>query len=226
VTRRAGTTLLLLLFFAAGTSRAGDLVPVAPGGTIFNVPVKSLVDLRFENVVRQAHDLSCGAAALATLLKYFYSEDLSEADVIAGAAAVGDPEKISKEGFSMLELKRYSETLGYQSAGFRIDDVQELTNLKIPVIALVNNRGYAHFVVLKGVVGDEVLIADPAFGNRSRPLDGFGREWGNVVLAVVSGKYAGDPSFQTHALVAARESEIPILLDFGLRSISPSVGDF
>lgn len=224
--KRRGRTILLLLIFTAGTSHAGDLVPVAPGGTIFRVPVKSLVDLRFENVVRQAYDLSCGAAALATLLKYFYSEDLSEAEVIAGAASVGNPEKIANEGFSMLELKRYSEKLGYQSAGFRIDDVSELVNLKVPVIALVNNRGYAHFVVVKGVVGDEVLIADPAFGNRSRALDDFGREWERVVLAVVSAQHAGDPAFQTHTSVAGREAEVQLLLDFGLHPTAPSVGDF
>jgi predicted double-glycine peptidase len=223
--RRAATALLVLLF-AAGTARAGDLVPATAGGTIYNVHVKSLVDLRFENVVHQAYDLSCGAAALATLLKYFYGEHLSEADVIAGAASIGDKEKIEKEGFSMLELKRYSEKLGYVSAGFRIEDVDELTNLKVPVLALVNSRGYAHFVVLKGVVGGTVLIADPAFGNRKVALDGFAREWGHVVLAVLNEKLAGNPAFRTHTTVAAREKEVPALLDFGLHTLSPSHGDF
>lgn len=223
--RRAGSAILMLLF-AAGTARAGDLVPTTAGGTIYNVHVKSLVDLRFENVVHQAYDLSCGAAALATLLKYFYGENLSEADVITGATSLADKAKIEKEGFSMLELKRYSEKLGYVSAGFRIEDVDELTNLKVPVVALVNSRGYAHFVVLKGVVDGKVLIADPAFGNRSRSLDQFAHEWGHVVLAVLSEKFAGDPSFRTHTTVAARKQEVPVLLDFGLRPGTPSFGDF
>lgn len=223
--RGPGITLLALLF-AAATARAGDLVPAMPGGTLFRVPVKSLVELRFENVIRQGADLSCGAAALATLLKYFYGEDVAERDVIDGAASVGDREKIEREGFSMLELKRYSEKLGYVSAGFKIADVNELTNLKVPVIALVNNRGYAHFVVLKGVFDGKVLIADPAFGNRSRPLAGFAGEWGHVVLAVVSEKLAGDAAFRTHTTVAARANELPNLLDFGLRPVSPARGDF
>jgi len=217
--------LLLALLFAATSAQAGNLVPATPGGTIFRVPVKSLVDLRFDNVVKQSKDLSCGAAALATLLKHFYGEDVDEVDVIEGAGAIGDREKIERDGFSMLELKRFSEDRGYVSAGFRIEDVNELTNLKVPVLALVNTRGYAHFVVLKGVYDGKVLIADPAFGNRSRPLEAFAGEWGHVVLAVVSEKLAGDAAFRTHTTVSARADEVRNLLDFGLRPM-PSRGDF
>ena len=224
--RRSAGSLLLGLLFAATSASAGNLVPATPGGTIFRVPVKSLVDLRFENVVRQSQDLSCGAAALATLLTHFYGEDVAENDVIEGAASSGDREKIEREGFSMLELKRFSEKRGYVSAGFRIEDVNELANLKVPVLALVNNRGYAHFVVLKGVIDGKVLIADPAFGNRSRPLESFAGEWGHVVLAVVSEKLAGDAAFRTHTTVSARADELRSLLDFGQRPLQPSPGDF
>jgi predicted double-glycine peptidase len=224
--RRAPGAALLALLFAAASAQAGNLVPATPGGTLFRVPVKSLVDLRFSGVVRQSQDLSCGAAALATLLKHFYGEEVGEHDVIQGAAEVGDREKIERYGFSMLELKRFSERRGYLSAGYRIDDVNELPNLKVPVLALVNTRGYAHFVVLKGVVDGKVLIADPAFGNRSRPLESFGGEWGHAILAVVSQKLAGDPAFRTHTTVSGRAHEVRTLLDFGLRPSTPRRGDF
>jgi predicted double-glycine peptidase len=223
---RGPAIALLGLLFAASSAQAGNLVPATPGGAIFRVPVKSLVDLRFVRVIRQSQDLSCGAAALATLLKHFYGEEIGENDVLEGAAGIGDREKIARDGFSMLELKHFSEQRGYVSAGFRVADVNELSNLKIPVITLVNTRGYAHFVVLKGVIDGKVLIADPAFGNRSRPLEAFAGEWRNVVLAVVSEKLAGDAAFRTHTTVSARANELRSLLDFGLRPTTPSRGDF
>ena len=44
-------------------------------------PVKSLLEMRHEHVVIQKFDLSCGAAALATLLNYQYGDPVSERDV-------------------------------------------------------------------------------------------------------------------------------------------------
>lgn len=223
---RAVALALCLLACAATSARADNWVTPTPGGTIFNVPVKSLVALRYKDIVRQSADLSCGAAALATLLRYYYGDDLTEADVIRGAISVGDKEKIHKYGFSMLELKRYSEKLGFESEGFRVDDVNNLKDLKIPVLALVNNRGYNHFVVLKGVADGKVLLADPAFGNRARPLDGFQDEFGNAILAVVSQTLAGDPSFRHLTTLSGRAYEVNALLDFGVSPSGPLRGDF
>ncbi|RYF14189.1 MAG: peptidase C39, partial [Oxalobacteraceae bacterium] len=40
----------------------------------FTAPVTSLIGRRFETVVRQQYDFSCGSAALATLLRYHYDD--------------------------------------------------------------------------------------------------------------------------------------------------------
>ena len=82
--------------------------------------------------------------------------------------------------FSLLELKRYGETRGYVSRGFKVTDPKKIAQLKIPALTLINTRGYNHFVVIKGVKNGEVFIADPAFGNSSKPLDTFVKDWSGV----------------------------------------------
>lgn len=165
------------------------LGPVAiPSGQTIYAPVQSFAALRFDGIVRQTHDLSCGAAALATLMRGFFSRDVTEkgiVDSILLTANADDKLKISEGGFSMLELKRYAEASGLVAGGFRARAAEELRSLRAPAIVLVTNRGYSHFVVVRRVVGDDVFIADPAFGNRVEPLSKFGQSWNKVFLVAV-----------------------------------------
>ena len=41
----------------------------------------------------------------------------------------------------------------------------------------VNLHGYNHFVIFRGMVGDRVLIADPAWGNRTLLKKVFLNAW-------------------------------------------------
>lgn len=221
------TSLGLLAIVAWGgcSAQTKGLVPV-PGGGLLVAPVRNLVELRFTNVVRQAYDLSCGAAALATILNYYYGDDVSERTIIDAILETGTKEKILKDGFSLLELKRFAEKEGYVSAGYRLQKVDDLVKVNVPSIALVNIRGYAHFVVIKGVVGGQVYVADPAFGNRARSLKGFAREWNQVILVVLSPTRSGNAAFIEDGTLRSRPGEVMLLLDRALHSISPGVGEF
>jgi predicted double-glycine peptidase len=55
----------------------------------------------------------------------------------------------------------------------------------VPVIALLDIRGYKHFVVLKKVVGDRVYIGDPALGNRIMDKNDFVAGWNGIVFAII-----------------------------------------
>ncbi len=215
---------LSLLVAVASPARANP-VPVS-GQTLLDVPVRSMLELRFKNVVRQANDLSCGAAAMATLVTNYYGQKLTEQEAIQAMMEVGEKEKIEKDGFSLLEMKRYAEKLGYVSAGYRIAEAQRLVNLKVPAIALITVRGYAHFVVIKGVANGEVFIADPAFGNRSRSLEDFAKEWNNVILVVLSGTRAGQSAFTLDPMLRAPASDVMLLLDRALRGVGRGAGEF
>lgn len=212
------------LFVGVGEA-AANVIPV-PGNARFNIKTKSLVDMRFKQVIRQAYDLSCGAAAVATLMKYYYSEKTDEKQVIDTIFKFGDKDKIQKAGFSMLELKKYGERRGYVSQGFRIPKVENLKKLKVPVLTLINTRGYNHFVVIKGVKNGQVYIADPAFGNISKSLEEFEEGWGNVILVFLSATNGGDNAFKLDPSLRARKSEVILLLDRGLYNVRPAANEY
>lgn len=186
------------------------LGPVAiPSGQTIYAPVQSFAAMRFDGIVRQTHDLSCGAAALATLMHGFFARETSEKsiiDAILATASVEDKAKISEGGFSMLELKRYAEAAGLVAGGFRARAAEELRSLRAPAIVLVTNRGYSHFVVVRRVVGNDVYIADPAFGNRVEPLDKFGESWNKVFLVAVDPRQADIPQTTRIAMQTFRNA--------------------
>lgn len=143
--------------------------------------VKSLLEIRRENVVIQEWDLSCGAAALATILRYQHGDPVSEKAIakalIARTEYMEDPELIKiRQGFSLLDLKRYVDSRGYRGVGYGKMTFGELVE-KAPVMLPVRFFGYNHFVIFRGVMGDRVLLADPAWGNRTILRDDFENAW-------------------------------------------------
>src|SRR5580658_2885474 len=96
---------VLCLASAADPAAAGEIA-IDSAGFVYTAPVTTLKELRFRRVVKQAYDFSCGSAALATLLTYHYNYPVLEDSVLKAMFAEGDKEKIRKEGFSMLDLKK------------------------------------------------------------------------------------------------------------------------
>jgi len=169
----------------AATIRLGGVVP----GTVINKDVMSIRERRYENLVEQHTDFSCGAASLATLLKYAYQfPDTTENEVLAGMLEVSDVEVVKERGFSLLDLKNYVETLGLRGRGYQVD-ADTLDEISIPVIVLLDLQGYKHFVVMKKASGDRVYVGDPALGNRVMTRDDFLAAWNNIIFAVVGDGY-------------------------------------
>ena len=164
--RSASITAMIVLSAVlggvAGPAEAGRVRAIV-GGSSFSVPVTTIKEARFKTVVKQQYDFSCGAAAVATLLTFHYDRPTSEQDVFKVMFAAGDKDVIRKEGFSLLDMKNYLEATGYKADGFRIS-LDTLAKGRIPAIVLVEIRGYKHFVVIKGIRGDEVVVGGPAFG--------------------------------------------------------------
>lgn len=185
---RALCCLMLLLLLPAGASRAGDVAfsGVLPNGAVFTQKVESMQERRFRNMVRQHTDYSCGAAALATILRYAYNLDADEGTVIEGMMGVSDPELVHQRGFSLLDIKRYVESLGMRGRGYRVDE-NRLRSMRIPGLVLMDVRGFRHFVVLKQVHDDVVDVADPILGNRSIPINEFLESWPSRAVFVVIG---------------------------------------
>src|SRR5918992_3995986 len=86
-------------------------------------PVKSLLEMRQNRVVVQKWDLSCGAAALATLLNYQHGDPVSEREIARGLIQreeyLEEPLLVrARQGFSLLDLKRYVDQRGYLGMGY------------------------------------------------------------------------------------------------------------
>ena len=143
--------------------------------------VKSLLETRQERVVVQNWDLSCGAAALATLLNYQHGDMVREKEVaiglIAQARYLKHPELVRlRHGFSLYDLKRYVDARGYQGIGFGRMKMKDLIE-KAPIMVPITSNGYNHFVIFRGQMGNRVLLADPAYGNRTMPVAKFEQAW-------------------------------------------------
>ena len=147
------------------------------------VPVTSMLELRHREVVLQRYDLSCGAAALATILRYQHGEMLGERDVALGMvsreAYLDNPEILRmRRGFSLLDMHNYVERLGYDGDALGSLSYDDLLGLA-PAIVPIRLHGYNHFVVFRGALGDNVLLADPAYGNRTLSRGRFLASWIN-----------------------------------------------
>jgi hypothetical protein len=161
----AATSVLLL---ASAAAQAGE-------------PVRSLLEMRRENVVIQEWDLSCGAAALTTVLNQQFGDPVEEKEIakalISRQEYIDNPRLVQvRQGFSLLDLKRVTESRGYVGTGYgkmTVDDLVERAPVLVPIMA----NGYNHFVIFRGQMADRVLVADPAFGNYTMRIQKFENAW-------------------------------------------------
>jgi predicted double-glycine peptidase len=184
--RKAWLACALIIGFCAGFPDAHAAVFfLEGGGGDYKVPVKSLLAQRFRYIDRQRFDYSCGSAALASLLTYYYNKPVSEKDVISAMYAAGDKSKIEHEGFSLLDMKRYLEGRGLTANGYR-EPLDKLASVGIPAIVLITtHQGYMHFVLIAGVSRDQVLLGDPAQGRKVMSRADFESIWTNHILFVI-----------------------------------------
>lgn len=180
--------LPVLCCLSAALQAAQVPFAVLPGGAMAFKQVESIRERRFSNLVEQKTDFSCGAAALATILREAYRFDVDEAFVINGMLAGADHELVRTQGFSMLDMKRYVENLGMRARGYRVP-AAGLEQLKVPAIVLQEIRGYKHFVVLQRTENGWVYIGDPVFGHKRYKVEDFLQGWNGIVFAVIGREY-------------------------------------
>lgn len=139
---------------------------------------------RFAATVRQQYDFSCGSAAVATLLSFHYGVPTTEQTAFSEMFADGDQAKIRVEGFSLLDIKRFLAKRGFEADGFELP-LEKLAEARIPAIVLITENGYNHFVVVKGLRDNRVLIGDSVSGTHAMPRERFDALWKSRLLFVV-----------------------------------------
>lgn len=168
------STCLAGAFLLAGCT---DLASSFTSRTTPPRPVRSMLEARQDKVVSQTWDFSCGAASLATVLRYQFGDPVTEREIVETMLRATDARLvIARDGFSMLDLKHFAERRGYEADGYgkmSITDLEEMA----PVIVPLELHGFNHFVVFRGRMGDRVLLADPVFGNRIMSVNELREDW-------------------------------------------------
>ncbi|WP_445773392.1 C39 family peptidase [Shewanella sp.] len=187
--------LLILVGFILPTRCFAASIPltgVVPGMGTYAKPIQSIRERKFEYIIEQKTDFSCGAASLASLLKFAYDRhDINEQKVLLGMLEHADLSLVKEQGFSLLNMKRYLQSQGLRGRGYKVGEA-EMSLLKIPAIVLLNDGGYSHFVVFRRHDDGEVYLGDPALGNRIMSMDEFKQKWNGVVFVVIGQDYRRD----------------------------------
>ena len=187
--------LPLAAAFLASAAPADAQVRLQPdSGGNFNVGVMSWWEIPFRSIIRQRYDFSCGSAAIATLLTYHYDRPTSEHEAFVKMWEVGEREEIRARGFSLLDMRTYLKSIGYEAEGFRLA-VEHLAQVRRPMIALIDLHGYKHFVVIKGMRGDRILSGDPVLGLVQYSTEDFARHWEGIGLAIMKAPDSKRPAY-------------------------------
>lgn len=144
------------------------------------------VSQRWDRVVRQELDISCGAAALATILTFQHGDPIGESEVIAGLLRRTTMHQVKKrQGFSLLDLKSFAAERGYAAEGFAGMTNDDLAAVAPAIIPIVRNR-MKHFVVFEGFLEKGAVLGDPARGTHSVTLGAFNQLWASREAFVIS----------------------------------------
>lgn len=200
--------LLLSLVFVSHL----DAAPFRAAGIAMNKHVRPMKEIKQENVVIQTLDYTCGAAGLSTILTYYLDDPIPEANLLLALDHIVPAEKAKERGgFTLLDLKKLSEELGYKATGYKMS-MDFLRDLKHPVLVPIKFREFRHFVIVRGVLGDRVFISDPTAGNVTLKVDQFERMWLRGIGMVIEPQ---DPvENQEYALRVSKEDVI--LADYEL----------
>jgi ATP-binding cassette, subfamily B, bacterial len=122
------------------------------------------------DVIRQTDGSSCGVASLQMIFKKYGIE--ADNDEMRKATLDKD------NGSSLLQLKKYAETKGLISVGWKYD-ADNLENANMPCIVLFDD---VHFVVLDSIKRDFFYIRDPLQGKVNLSRDEFLNKWDGITL--------------------------------------------
>lgn len=135
-----------------------------------------------DGLIRQTTDVTCGPAAVASLLKFYFGVETTEEEM---ARLSGTYENKTS---SLLGLRNACRAKGFEAVGYRMSLPQLLREVEtggVPVVIHFKEPSL-HFALVVGRVGDFIVVSDPSQGNISMDAGDFARRWSGAVLVVRS----------------------------------------
>lgn len=200
-------SLSTLASLTPGWTVRAERAPIRDADHVIRKRVCSYQELQRRNVVMQSRDYSCGAAALATLVKYYWGDPVTEETfLLAVDRVLTDPaERLERieNGLTLTDLRLAAVDEGYLATSARLS-IAELRAAKVPLIVGIVVDGYDHFVVYRGADDYYVYLADSSRGNLRLPIWEFRCQWQKNAVLVVA-KADVDPP--TYSALSVRPSE-------------------
>ncbi len=173
-----GKTLFTAGWQGAGKASLLAVLWLAASNVYAERPVRSLLEYRTENLILQQWDNSCAAAALASVLTFNLGFPVTEKQVATGLLGQTDEVRVRvRGGFSLLDMKRYLNGLGFEGQGYKNLSLEDLAAMSPMIVPIRSRMGYDHFVIVRRVTGTEVELGDPAFGNYAMKRAAFISQW-------------------------------------------------
>lgn len=160
--------------------------------------------LRFQHVFRQSSAYTCGPAALASLIAFYFGDDATEAEItLLAEQSDGQRGETSGErrGLSMLALKKAAEIKGYAAVGYRMtwDHVVAFLQRGAAPLLIHLPGPQPHYALLVALYDDFVFVADPSLGETIMHKDELLRKWEGIALYVTGDEAAMNRSQQRMA---------------------------
>ncbi|WP_018978093.1 peptidase domain-containing ABC transporter [Saccharibacillus kuerlensis] len=137
--------------------------------------------------IEQMHQSECGICCVAMISAY-YRKEVSLYDL-------RERLDVGRDGTTLLQLKKASETLGFEVKAYRIEHMDQLRELSLPAILHWN---HSHFVVLEKVKKNSVCIVDPRFGRIQLSLKKFSENFSGTTMTM----------FPTEKVIPERTSNV------------------
>ena len=129
-----------------------------------------------KNKVIQDGIKECGAACLSSIIKY-YGGNVSLERLL-------ELTKTTKEGTNFYNLKEAASEIGLNSKGYKLDSLNQLSEIEKPFISQIVQNNYHHFVVIYKIKKQKITIMDPAKGMLKMSLDEFENMWTGYILVL------------------------------------------
>ncbi len=181
-------TACAIVAISSVASAQAASTPIRDPDHIFEKSVCTWNQIKQAHIVMQKRDYSCGAAALATILVYYWGDNVTEDQILIAIEKILTPEEMKdriKKGLAISDIRRAAVEMGYLSTIGTLT-FQKLTESKVPLIVGITHNKYDHFVVYRGVDCDWVYVSDPIRGNIRIPFIEFVSEWQKNAALVVA----------------------------------------
>ena len=172
--------MLLAGLILCGSVRGGERAPVRDPQRIIYEHIWSYTELQRRQIVMQQQDYSCGAAVLATVIRYYWGDNATEGHFLDMMPKLKLSEAELKDrienGLTLTDLRDLANLARYQASMGKVQ-FSELRQSRVPVIVGVTVNDHDHFVVYRGTDNVYVYLADPIRGNVRTPIPAFLKQW-------------------------------------------------